>query len=459
MFSYIQPSFILICLLFTGSRVQAKNLFFADGQKETLSRLPAQAASDKPVSIPFSIKAATTGVPPKTSKAQQPGVVPAATLASTLVASIGFGSPPQQLSILLDTGSTLFWVRSTKCRSSFCNGKPMFNSESSSSFQQGPSPGGNSSSQTITYGDGTRINCTVSQDTVAFGDLKIVNQNICEATLITTSTAETDGIMGVGPPNGRTSAADFMKTFNSQFSTTIMSFWYNSDLHNVGADATSGEITLGGLNPARYEASSPIVWASISDDRRYWILPLTSLKNSTNDSIFPANPIPLIIDTGTTQNLLPNALAAQFNNQIGAKMSAGGQYTMDCAGAKKIQTFTFTFSGNAVVTLSGSELVFRAPSSSICYSIFQPSDGSISIVGAWFLRNFYTVFDYQQARIGFGVPTYSGNSTTPSPSPTAPNPSLNQPPLMTPPLTISKNNALKSAHTAIMTMFCILGFI
>jgi hypothetical protein len=148
------------------------------------------------VTVPFTQKLVT--------KAQlgSNGSLPADSLASALVGTVTVGTPGQPLSVLFDTGSSLFWLRSSKCQTAACYNKPAFSESSSSTF----STIGASVTESITYGDGTNIQCTVGRDTLSIAGLSFPNQNFCQATSIATSTAESDGIIGLGPPKGRGSS-------------------------------------------------------------------------------------------------------------------------------------------------------------------------------------------------------------------------------------------------------------
>lgn len=124
------------------------------------------------------------------------GILPADKLASTLVGEILLGTPPQPLTILFDTGSFLFWVRSTLCTSSFCSAKDAYSAATSSTAVAGTIP----EPISTRYGDGTRVTCVVAQDTMSLAGIPFANQAFCEATDIITTTAETDGLIGLGPP-------------------------------------------------------------------------------------------------------------------------------------------------------------------------------------------------------------------------------------------------------------------
>lgn len=152
-------------------------------------------------------------------------------LPSQLVANIGIGTPPQTLSLQIDTGSSLFWVRSPKCRSESCTGKPVFDNTQSATYIPFQSKSNatipvTSNKQTIIYGDNSSVECTLGMDTVLLGELLVENQAVCEAEVVKSTNGVTDGLIGLGPPGLR-----------CKFSTdpSIISSYcgiVNTDLHN-----------------------------------------------------------------------------------------------------------------------------------------------------------------------------------------------------------------------------------
>jgi hypothetical protein len=103
--------------------------------------------------------------------------------------------------------------------------------------------------QSFQYGDGTKVQCSVIQEAVELGSFAFVSA-VCEATSITTTTAQTDGIIGFRPVQSETDPADLAEVLAS-LNTTMLSMWYskNQKLQNNG---DGGEVTFGDLNTERY---------------------------------------------------------------------------------------------------------------------------------------------------------------------------------------------------------------
>jgi Eukaryotic aspartyl protease len=301
-----------------------------------------------------------------------------------------------------DTGSTGFWVRSALCTSSFCNGKPMFDSSKSSTFVAG------TLTDDFTYGDGTTAHCVTSQDVLTFGSLSIPNQQVCEADSIVTTTAETDGIMGLGPPGGPKAVSDVTESLATA-NASLVSFWY-SKIQDLQGNGDAGEITFGAMNTARF--TGPIQWAGITFNRLHWTLSLSSISFADSPSTnILSSAIPVIVDTGTTVVILPIAVFTAINQKMGGIPFGDGTYRINCRNAKSLPPIVFNF-GTVSLTLTWDQQLII--SSRSCISIFQPTSSGIpSILGASFLANFYTSFDHDNARIGFAKAVGVANQTIP----------------------------------------------
>ena len=79
---------------------------------------------------------------------------------------IALGTPPQQFTVIYDTGSSNLWVPSSRCYSIACFLHHTFYDSSSSTYKA------NGEKISIQYGSGA-VSGYVSQDTLIWGDHKI----------------------------------------------------------------------------------------------------------------------------------------------------------------------------------------------------------------------------------------------------------------------------------------------
>jgi cathepsin D len=156
--------------------------------------------------------------------------------------------------VVLDTGSSDFWVANSTCLTGGACGSSSagFNQFSSSSFQ------GSSQVLTIRYGSGQVAGIKVT-DTVSIGGFKVSQQgwllaNQASANLITGSDA---GIMGLAfPAISVTGATPFWQSLISgnQLSSPEMAFWLKRD-PTATTEVSGGTVTFGGTNPSLFKGN------------------------------------------------------------------------------------------------------------------------------------------------------------------------------------------------------------
>ncbi|KAJ3364009.1 hypothetical protein HDU91_002772 [Kappamyces sp. JEL0680] len=342
------------------------------------------------VTVPFSYVAS---VNKDVSKAADAGSIGADSVSLTLVGTIG-------------VGSALFWVRSSACTTSACLAKDATNKydASKSSTAKAVTP---SLRQSVTYGDGTVVRCSIGVDDITVGSKIINGQRLCIADYITTDTAQTDGLIGLSPPGySLSNEANVFGTLlnqSSSASTDQISFWYNPS-SNFGA-GQAGEITFGGVDTAKFTGAFTNI--PLTSNRVYWevvLSQITSGSTKVSDTAFP-----IIMDTGTSLALLPESVVATLNQLMGATVNSQGFGIIDCAKGPSLPSITFSFAGAAPLTLSGKQLYIV--DGSTCASIFLGTKDDVMILGATFLRNYYTVFDYSNAQVSLATPTGQTTST------------------------------------------------
>ena len=319
--------------------------------------------------------------------------------------SLSIGTPPQQFDIQLDTGSSIFWVRSTFCSSgNGCLTSPMFQPSKSSTFQND----GKSRTQQIVYGDGTQVTCSVFFDTVTISSVVVPNVGLCATTLIMLPNGSpvSDGLMGISPP-GKSDATDFMSFMKSAFGAAQISFWYDPRQSGIiqAYSLNAGEVVFGAVDVDRFEGD--MMWLSIKPNSSFWTVRLVSIiiddrihSNSTSLTVGSS----AILDSGTTLVYLPSDLFQQLNAKMGG-VSQNGIFVVSCD-TRTFPNITFIINSHEF-QLSGSQLIFT--DGQTCYSIFTPSDNGSSasdntpqiIFGVGFLRNYYVSFDLDLQAVGF----------------------------------------------------------
>ncbi|KAI8918075.1 aspartic peptidase domain-containing protein [Entophlyctis helioformis] len=330
------------------------------------------------------------------------GVVslPATAAAQILIATVQLGTPPKSLAVNFDTGSAVFWVRGTSCRSARQCGQPnqqTYDPRSSSTY----APLGNQSEiTTLNYADGSRIQCLRAQDTLTVGGIQLLRQPVCVASDIQSNSIMSDGLIGLAPP-GLFEPANVMSTMNllKPFKDTIVSFWYNGS-DSMAPTLRSGVVTFGGVDTSLFTGT--IGWSPINMTSKYWTLPLTSIALPGGQEIL-TNTTSAIIDTGTTITSLPTAMFNALNAAMfrGRDADGLGTYVIDCGTVPQLRAFNMTL-GGVVFKVLPREQYFRY--GVYCVLNFSPSATLPPVLGSSFLRNHYTAFDYGGRRVGFATP-------------------------------------------------------
>ncbi|KAJ2991433.1 hypothetical protein HDV02_003776 [Globomyces sp. JEL0801] len=404
----IQFIILLLCHLHF---IHAKNLIHLNDLFSPKSNIGSASSriGSKPLKVPFISKPVIRKV----------GTLPASYQAETLVGTVGIGTPPQNMTILFDTGSTVFWARSAGCLTPSCWGKPNYNALLSSTYKSLPRNKDNQVS--LRYGDGTTVLCNVNQDTVTIAGIKIENQNLCEANFILSNDIALDGLIGIGAPKSVNGSAEVLKTMIDQnlIDEPKISFWYNvTDLPGGGnnfADGTGGEIIFGSIDSQRFTGS--ITNVPLTSNRKYWSVMMNGIKVGDGPNLV-FTPSSTVIDTGTTLTYLPVALFNRINSEINARI-VDDYYVLDCDRLPTLKPIIFDL-GNLVTRLTPAQYTIRDAPTGLCVLTIQPVPEDVgigSIIGALFLKQYYVIFDYGGEQIGFATPTYEKIKPKPSPTP------------------------------------------
>lgn len=321
-------------------------------------------------------------------------IIIADSLANTLVGTVFLGTPPQPLQVLFDTGSDTFWVRSSNCTSDECIGRPSFKSSASTTYVQSEII----TKRQLNFGDGTKVGCILNYDLLKIGAVEVKKMSVCEGTSIETTVGSTDGIIGFGPssdPNGLDIFSVLAR--ESVKVPAEVSFWFDRNLNSTSA----GEIYFGGIDESKF--FPPVQYSPIADNSS-WMIQMDDINVTVDGkkSSILAEPTQVMIDTGTTLVLVPPTLFAKLTANMNIQM-VDSLYYVDCKTIEKLPPIEFKFNGMDPLILDWHLQVLVASKRASCLSIFQPFSGDANdvIIGALFLRNFYTVFDHGNRRIGF----------------------------------------------------------
>ncbi|KAF6074275.1 cathepsin E [Phyllostomus discolor] len=277
--------------------------------------------------------------------------------------TISIGSPPQNFTVIFDTGSSNLWVPSVYCTSPACKTHPRFQPSWSNTY------GATGRHFFIQYGTGS-LSGVIGADQVSVEGLTVVGQQFGESVTEPGQTfvnAEFDGILGLGYPSlavgGVTPVFDNMMAQNL-VDVPMFSVYMSSDPEG----RAGSELTFGGYDHSHFSGS--LNWVPVTK-QGYWQIALDSIQVGST-VMFCSDGCQAIVDTGTSLLTGPSGDIKQLQKAIGAAPMDGEDF------------------------VDGMEL---------CLSGFQgldmqPPSGPLWILGDVFIRQFYSVFDRGNNRVG-----------------------------------------------------------
>ncbi|KAG8369020.1 hypothetical protein BUALT_Bualt15G0106800 [Buddleja alternifolia] len=225
---------------------------------------------------------------------------------------ISIGSPPQNFTVIFDTGSSNLWVPSSRCYFSIaCYFHSRYKSSKSSTYKKNGKP------CSISYGSGS-ISGFFSQDNVGVGDVVVKDQVFIETTRegsLTFVLAKFDGILGLGFQEiavGDAVPVWYNMVDQDLVEEKVFSFWLNRDTEGE----VGGEIVFGGVDPEHYKGDH--IYVPVTK-KGYWQFDMGDFLIGNQSTGFCENGCAAIVDSGTSLLAGPTTVVTQINHAIGAE--------------------------------------------------------------------------------------------------------------------------------------------
>ncbi|GMH05290.1 hypothetical protein Nepgr_007130 [Nepenthes gracilis] len=224
---------------------------------------------------------------------------------------IGIGTPPQNFTVIFDTGSANLWVPSSKCYFSVpCFFHAKYKSSLSSTYTENGKPA------EIHYGTGA-ISGFFSIDNVLVGELVVNDQEFIEATRepsVTFLVAKFDGILGLGFREisvGNSVPVWYNMIKQGLIKEPVFSFWLN----RKEGEEEGGEIVFGGVDPNHYKGKHTYVPVT---QKGYWQFDMGDVLIDGEATGYCGSGCSAIADSGTSLLAGPTSVITLINRAIGA---------------------------------------------------------------------------------------------------------------------------------------------
>ncbi|NXO90932.1 PEPA protein, partial [Certhia brachydactyla] len=301
--------------------------------------------------------------------------------------TISIGTPPQEFTVVFDTGSSNLWVPSVFCSSPACRNHNRFNPAESSTFLS------TNDTLFIAYGTGSMTG-VLGYDTINVAGINVRNQIF--------GLAETepgdffyytpfDGILGLAFPSIASSGA------TPVFDNMMMENLVDRKLFSVylSRDSQGGSFVLfGAIDP--YYTTRGISWIPLSAET-YWQIAMESV--SINGApVACSSGCQAIVDTGTTLLAVPIRAFRTLMSRLGA--SSSGE--ISCQAINNLPDLIFHIHGKEF-PVPPRAYVLR--SNGYCTLGLQGMDvpteeGELWILGDVFIREYYVIFDRANNKVG-----------------------------------------------------------
>jgi len=313
---------------------------------------------------------------------------------------ITLGTPPQDFTVIFDTGSSNLWVPSINCGSDniACKTHNKYQANKSSTYVE------DGTSFAIEYGTGS-LTGYLSQDTLGVGGMLVKNQTFAEAIEepgVTFVAAAFDGILGLAFQS--ISVDDVVPPWYNMIDqglvkTQRFSFWLSSDYET---EKPGGIITWGGEDTTLYKGD--IYWAPLIA-KTYWEFSVADFKVDgvsqgwCDDDLRGCK---TIADTGTSLITGPTDYMNALNKALGAVVVAG-EGIIPCRKISSLPDVSFLINGHEFV-MTPEQYVLEIEGE--CITAFYgldvpPPIGPLYILGDAFISAYYSVFDFENSRVGF----------------------------------------------------------
>ncbi|KAK2598101.1 hypothetical protein QQS21_005732 [Conoideocrella luteorostrata] len=317
------------------------------------------------------------------------------------ITEIEFGTPPQKVKMILDTGSSDVWVQSTDSVYRVNEQgpwAPRYKPETSRTANRI-----DKAVWSVEYLDGTTATGIVYRDTLRLGGFEVQNATI-ESAQVMAPRFETEvgvsGIMGLAkhlPNNIMPPTPSFLSILRPQLKTPVFAVDFRRN-------ATS-RFDFGYINGSI--ASDNITWLASRPDSPHWDIELDLTSWNDERPMWMYHKFQATVDTGTSLLFLPDPLVSRYWSSVpGARNTSrvSGAYKFPCNETQHLPDLLFKLpSTEHVLSIPGQYLDYGPVETdpSFCWGGMQSAENmKVTVLGDVMLKAVFVVFDIEKNRIG-----------------------------------------------------------
>lgn len=305
------------------------------------------------------------------------------------ICTIQVGASGKAMQMLIDTGAANTWMMGSDCSSEPCLAHNTFGAKDSTSLRV------TDTEFNLSYGSGTASGL-IFNDAVKLADFSIP-LSFGSASVVSNefSSYPMDGILGLGrSTSSSVKVPTFMEAIDNR--NLLQKNLLGIHLQRNSDGSTDGELNFGSPNTNRY--TGHVSYTSTAKDSDLWEIPIDDVAVDGVECSFSGKTA--IIDTGTSFLLLPPGDAQRIHKLIPGSQQEGETFKLPCFASLPVQIIISKITYNIPPKdylgkpVSGGNL---CASNIIGKDTFGPDRW---LFGDVFLKNVYTIFDFDHDKIG-----------------------------------------------------------
>lgn len=301
---------------------------------------------------------------------------------------VKFGTSDREYYLLVDTGSADTWVMGADCTSEACGMHNTFGPDDSTTLVE------SDRSWNITYGTGS-VSGNLVNDTITLAGMTIpLTFRLANVVSDDFKSYPMDGILGLGRPMpDEQGVRTVMEVLESE--RKLKANLYGINLQRSSDATNDGVVNFGDWD--RSKVDGDLAWITTRSESGVWEIAVDD--TAVDDTSVGFTGKSAIIDSGTSFILMPPEDAKKLHESFPDSRQTREVFEVPCSATAELR---FSFAG-IQVNVSAKDYVGPETTGDFCSSniigrqLFGPDQW---LLGDAFMKNVYSVFDFDQSRIG-----------------------------------------------------------